>query len=179
MVIARSGENWRVDIGAAHMANLDGLAFEGATKRNRPNLKVGLHRAPWEALLRIVAGWFASVCTRLARAQRHGAGAGMLRRADTQGRGLRRAERRIRGALQPQDVSTVSSEGSLLSSAPLTPSQIARSKTLSPTNARLALSSGGSNGLQWARVGQFEGGETHHRCLKMYRGCGPRRWWNG
>lgn len=40
VVIARSGENWRVDIGAAHMANLDGLAFEGATKRNRPNLKV-------------------------------------------------------------------------------------------------------------------------------------------
>jgi exosome complex component RRP40 len=42
-VIARSGENWRVDIGGAHMATLDGLAFEGATKRNRPNLKVTLH----------------------------------------------------------------------------------------------------------------------------------------
>ncbi|KAI0670971.1 exosome complex exonuclease RRP40 [Trametes maxima] len=41
VVISRSGENWRVDIGAAHMASLDGLAFEGATKRNRPNLKVG------------------------------------------------------------------------------------------------------------------------------------------
>ncbi|KAI0632027.1 exosome complex exonuclease RRP40 [Trametes polyzona] len=41
VVISRSGENWRVDIGAAHMATLDGLAFEGATKRNRPNLKVG------------------------------------------------------------------------------------------------------------------------------------------
>ncbi|KAI0333779.1 exosome complex exonuclease RRP40 [Cubamyces sp. BRFM 1775] len=41
VVVARSGENWRVDIGSAHMATLDGLAFEGATKRNRPNLKVG------------------------------------------------------------------------------------------------------------------------------------------
>ncbi|KAH9941059.1 exosome complex exonuclease RRP40 [Amylocystis lapponica] len=41
VVIARSGEGWRVDIGSAHMASLDGLAFEGATKRNRPNLKVG------------------------------------------------------------------------------------------------------------------------------------------
>ncbi|KAJ3557130.1 hypothetical protein NM688_g1635 [Phlebia brevispora] len=40
-VIARSGEGYRVDIGSAHMASLDGLAFEGATKRNRPNLKVG------------------------------------------------------------------------------------------------------------------------------------------
>lgn len=30
-----------MDIGAAHPASLDGLAFEGATKRNRPNLKVG------------------------------------------------------------------------------------------------------------------------------------------
>ena len=40
MVIARVGENWRVDIGAAHNASLDGYAFEGATKRNKPNLKV-------------------------------------------------------------------------------------------------------------------------------------------
>ena len=42
VVTARSGENWRVDIGSAHAASLDGLAFEGATKRNRPNLKVSL-----------------------------------------------------------------------------------------------------------------------------------------
>ncbi|PSR70521.1 hypothetical protein PHLCEN_2v13560 [Hermanssonia centrifuga] len=41
VIIARSGEGWRVDIGSAHMASLDGLAFEGATKRNKPNLKVG------------------------------------------------------------------------------------------------------------------------------------------
>ncbi|KAI0789779.1 exosome complex exonuclease RRP40 [Abortiporus biennis] len=41
IIVARSGENWRVDIGSAHNASLDGLAFEGATKRNRPNLKVG------------------------------------------------------------------------------------------------------------------------------------------
>ncbi|EGN98290.1 hypothetical protein SERLA73DRAFT_91563 [Serpula lacrymans var. lacrymans S7.3] len=41
VVVGRSGEGWRVDIGSAHSASLDGLAFEGATKRNRPNLKVG------------------------------------------------------------------------------------------------------------------------------------------
>jgi len=35
------GEGFRVDIGSAHPASLDGLAFEGATKRNKPNLKVG------------------------------------------------------------------------------------------------------------------------------------------
>jgi exosome complex component RRP40 len=40
IVVGRSGEGWRVDIGAAHFALLDGLAFEGATKRNKPNLKV-------------------------------------------------------------------------------------------------------------------------------------------
>lgn len=40
VVVGRSGESWRVDIGSAHAALLDGLAFEGATKRNRPNLKV-------------------------------------------------------------------------------------------------------------------------------------------
>ena len=36
----KAGEGFRVDIGSAHSASLDGLAFEGATKRNRPNLKV-------------------------------------------------------------------------------------------------------------------------------------------
>ncbi|EJF61088.1 exosome complex exonuclease RRP40 [Dichomitus squalens LYAD-421 SS1] len=41
VVVGRSGENWKVDIGSSHTATLDGLAFEGATKRNRPNLKVG------------------------------------------------------------------------------------------------------------------------------------------
>jgi len=42
VVTGRSGEGWRVDIGSAHPASLDGLAFEGATKRNKPNLKVRL-----------------------------------------------------------------------------------------------------------------------------------------
>jgi len=41
VVVGRSGDGWRVDIGSAHFALLDGLAFEGATKRNKPHLKVG------------------------------------------------------------------------------------------------------------------------------------------
>jgi len=41
VVIHKSGEGYRVDIGSAHSASLDGLAFEGASKRNRPVLKVG------------------------------------------------------------------------------------------------------------------------------------------
>jgi len=40
IVSDRQGEGWRVDIGSAHQASLDGLAFEGASRRNRPNLKV-------------------------------------------------------------------------------------------------------------------------------------------
>jgi exosome complex component RRP40 len=40
VVTARLGEAYRVDIGSAHPATLDFLAFEGASKRNRPNLKV-------------------------------------------------------------------------------------------------------------------------------------------
>ncbi|KAH9983345.1 exosome complex exonuclease RRP40 [Russula compacta] len=40
IVSARQGEGWRVDIGSAHQASLGGLAFEGASRRNRPNLKV-------------------------------------------------------------------------------------------------------------------------------------------
>jgi len=39
-IIQKAGEGFRVDIGGAHAANLDGLAFEGASKRNKPNLKV-------------------------------------------------------------------------------------------------------------------------------------------
>jgi exosome complex component RRP40 len=41
VVLGRSGDGWRVDVGSAHPALLDGLAFEGATKRSKPNLKVG------------------------------------------------------------------------------------------------------------------------------------------
>ncbi|RDB17864.1 Exosome complex component rrp40 [Hypsizygus marmoreus] len=41
VIIQKLGEGFRVDIGSAHYASLDGLAFEGATKRNKPNLKIG------------------------------------------------------------------------------------------------------------------------------------------
>jgi exosome complex component RRP40 len=40
VVTQKVGEGYRVDVGSAHPASLDGLAFEGATKRNKPNLKV-------------------------------------------------------------------------------------------------------------------------------------------
>ncbi|KAF8890029.1 hypothetical protein CPB84DRAFT_1785226 [Gymnopilus junonius] len=40
-IVQKVGEGFRVDIGSAHFASLDSLAFEGATKRNKPNLKVG------------------------------------------------------------------------------------------------------------------------------------------
>ncbi|KAF8333432.1 uncharacterized protein EI90DRAFT_3280372 [Cantharellus anzutake] len=42
VIIARHADSYRVDIGSAHLATLDALAFEGASKRNRPNLKVGM-----------------------------------------------------------------------------------------------------------------------------------------
>jgi len=41
IITQKLGEGFRVDIGSAHFASLDGLAFEAATKRNKPNLKVG------------------------------------------------------------------------------------------------------------------------------------------
>ncbi|KAJ3139077.1 spermidine resistance protein [Physocladia obscura] len=41
IVTARNAESYRVDIGAAHPAGLGVLSFEGATKKNRPNLEVG------------------------------------------------------------------------------------------------------------------------------------------
>ncbi|KAJ1860469.1 exosome non-catalytic core subunit rrp40 [Coemansia sp. RSA 2703] len=41
VVVARHAEGYRVDIGSAHDALLPLLAFEGATKRNRPDLALG------------------------------------------------------------------------------------------------------------------------------------------
>ncbi|KNC51003.1 exosome complex component rrp40 [Thecamonas trahens ATCC 50062] len=41
VVTARRGENYDVDLGSAFPAALSLLAFEGATKRNRPQLEVG------------------------------------------------------------------------------------------------------------------------------------------
>lgn len=41
IVIARVGDYFRIDIGAADFALLNFMSFEGATKRNRPNIKVG------------------------------------------------------------------------------------------------------------------------------------------
>jgi len=40
IIVARHAEGYRVDIGSSQSASLDALAFEGATKRNKPNLKV-------------------------------------------------------------------------------------------------------------------------------------------
>ncbi|KAJ7695658.1 hypothetical protein B0H17DRAFT_930203 [Mycena rosella] len=41
VIIQKAGEGFRVDIGSAQPASLNELAFEGATKRNKPNLKIG------------------------------------------------------------------------------------------------------------------------------------------
>ncbi|KAG6816040.1 hypothetical protein H0H87_009106 [Tephrocybe sp. NHM501043] len=41
VIVQKVGDGFRVDIGSAHSASLDGLAFEGATKRNKPNIKIG------------------------------------------------------------------------------------------------------------------------------------------
>ncbi|GAA5960148.1 hypothetical protein JCM3765_002486 [Sporobolomyces pararoseus] len=41
IITARHSEGFKVDIGSSQFASLDSLAFEGATKRNKPNLKIG------------------------------------------------------------------------------------------------------------------------------------------
>ncbi|KAG9333577.1 hypothetical protein JZ751_011314 [Albula glossodonta] len=41
IVTAKSGDIFKVDVGGSELATLSYLAFEGATKRNRPNAKVG------------------------------------------------------------------------------------------------------------------------------------------
>ena len=39
-VVTKTGRVHRVDIGAAHLASLPELAFQGATRRNKPALQV-------------------------------------------------------------------------------------------------------------------------------------------
>eukprot|EP00906_Rhabdomonas_costata_P019410 RCo028355 len=41
VVVRKTVDNYTVDIGAAHLAVLDALAFDGASRRNRPALQVG------------------------------------------------------------------------------------------------------------------------------------------
>lgn len=41
VVTAKTGDVFRLDIGSSELATLSYLAFEGATKRNRPDVKVG------------------------------------------------------------------------------------------------------------------------------------------
>ncbi|XP_023184371.1 exosome complex component RRP40 isoform X2 [Xiphophorus maculatus] len=41
IVTVKSGDVFKVDIGGSEVASLSYLAFEGATKRNRPNIQVG------------------------------------------------------------------------------------------------------------------------------------------
>lgn len=40
IVTAKSGDVFKVDVGGSEQASLSYLAFEGSTKRNRPNVKV-------------------------------------------------------------------------------------------------------------------------------------------
>lgn len=42
MVLFKAGDIFRIDIGTSEPASLSYLAFEGATKRNRPDVKVVL-----------------------------------------------------------------------------------------------------------------------------------------
>ena len=42
VVTQRAGDVFRVDIGVSVLASLSYLAFEGATKKNRPNINVSL-----------------------------------------------------------------------------------------------------------------------------------------
>ncbi|XP_042317093.1 exosome complex component RRP40 isoform X2 [Sceloporus undulatus] len=41
IVTAKAGDIFKVDVGGSEQASLSFLAFEGATKRNRPNVQVG------------------------------------------------------------------------------------------------------------------------------------------
>jgi exosome complex RNA-binding protein Rrp4 len=41
VVASRHADDYKVDVGGSCLAQLDALAFDGASKRNKPNLQVG------------------------------------------------------------------------------------------------------------------------------------------
>ena len=41
VIVSRHAENYKVDVGTSSNVQLDALAFDGASKRNKPNLQVG------------------------------------------------------------------------------------------------------------------------------------------
>lgn len=51
IVTARAGDVFRLDVGGSEQASLSYLAFEGATKRNRPNVQVAGFSSPGGARL--------------------------------------------------------------------------------------------------------------------------------
>lgn len=75
-VTQRLGESYRVDIGSAHYATLDALAFEGATKRSKPNLKVGAYSPERPRVIAYLFGtdWKFNLRASFPRTQRHGSG---------------------------------------------------------------------------------------------------------
>lgn len=44
IVTAKAGDIFKLDVGGSEQASLSYLAFEGATKRNRPNVQVSTAR---------------------------------------------------------------------------------------------------------------------------------------
>jgi hypothetical protein len=71
VVLGRREEPWKVDIGSALGAPLDDLVFDGATKRNTPQLRVSCVRRHYG--LQYLEGL-----------QGHGTRVGALRRASSQ-----------------------------------------------------------------------------------------------
>ncbi len=51
VVVEKHAENYRVDINSTQPARLPALAFEGASKRNKPNIQVPASALPWNLAL--------------------------------------------------------------------------------------------------------------------------------
>ncbi|XP_072815870.1 exosome complex component RRP40 isoform X2 [Vicugna pacos] len=71
IVTAKSGDIFKVDVGGSEPASLSYLAFEGATKRNRPNVQfqlqsVGILECSQSLSHRTVDGWRESVAAPIA-----------------------------------------------------------------------------------------------------------------
>lgn len=64
IVVIKSAEIFKVDIGASEYASLSCLAFENATKRNRPNIDVlTLKDVSLTSLSRLTACFFSRLAT--------------------------------------------------------------------------------------------------------------------
>ena len=161
VVTQRLGETYRVDIGSAHYGTLDALAFEGATKRSKPNLKIG---SLLYARVSLAHKDMDPELECFDAQTRKADGFGELKRGFVVRCSLRMCRKYV-------DISRCCASISHIS--PGAP-QFAGSNILLTSHAGSAVCRGNGGGNERPGVGERKRGTADCCHCTVYRGCGPR-----